>query len=107
MNELSKQRRMMLLNDLIVFVENKLIEAVIALIAAVILHFVIGDFIPSILSTELSAASGAIKFSLLLDSEKLGRIFSIRNCFVVLFGVRFVIDFLMNGFRNSFKGVEK
>ena len=78
----SQMRRLAISQNLIWFIESTVIEALIGLIAAGIVCFLFKNVIfPTFAS--LKNYEGAVTF---------------KNCFYVLFGIRFVIRYLVSGF---------
>jgi len=78
----SQMRRLAISQNLIWFIEGTIIEALIGLIAAAIVCTLFQNVIfPNFASVK--NYEGAITF---------------KNCFYVLFGIRFVIRYLVSGF---------
>lgn len=78
----SQMRRLAIFQNLIWFFESTLIEALIGLIAAAIVCTLFQNVIFS-------------NFESLKNYE---RLVTFKNCFYVLFGIRFVIRYLISGF---------
>ncbi len=78
----NQMRRFAILQNLIWFVESTVIEALIGLIAAAFICNVFQNVIISAFAS-MKSYEGVITF---------------KNCFYVLFGIRFVIRYLTNGF---------
>ena len=77
-----RMRRLAIYQNLIWFIENTVIEALIGLIAAAIVCALFKNAIfPNFASVK--SYEGLITF---------------KNCFCVLFGIRFVIRYLVSGF---------
>lgn len=78
----NQMRKLAIFQNLIWFIESTVIEALIGLIAAAIICFVFQNvIIPTFASVK--NYEGVVTF---------------KNCFYVLFGIRFVIRYLVSGF---------
>lgn len=73
------------------------IDVVFGLIAAAFVYFVIGEIVPEILNTSLMNGALVIK----VDANVLKRIFSIWHNFCILFGLRFVISYIVGAFSKK------
>lgn len=103
-SEFNKQagslRRFAIFQNSIWFIESTIIEALIGLIAAWIVTLLIG-MLPGLLEQILP--------SLVYNKEaweKIRAVLNLKTCWAVLFGVRFVIRYLTNGF-NGFVSTKK
>lgn len=74
-------------------------------IAAVFAHIMLGTVIPEILNglhTEVGNTGLTITlFSITIDPEWFQRVFSWKNCFAILFGLRFIISYLVGSYGRS------
>jgi len=78
----NRMRRLAISQNLIWFIESTIIEALIGLIAAAIVCTLFKNVIAPNFES-MKSYEGLITF---------------KNCFYVLFGIRFVIRYLVNGF---------
>ena len=78
-------------------------DVIFGFIAAIFVHFIAGEMIPQILTTQLCGMNGAIHLSLNIDTELMKRIFSVWHCFCALFGIRFVVAYITGNY-TTFKG---
>lgn len=88
----SRMRRLAISQNLIWFIESTAIEALIGLIAAGIVTLLI-EMLPGLLEQILP--------SLVYNKEaweKIRAVLNLKTCWAILFGVRFVIRYLVSGF---------
>lgn len=114
--DLRRLRRASLRENVINFVETTLFDALIGMLAAVVVVFVAQHIlIPFLyeLFTNTVSMTGVVKEVFTLDEIKSGEGFGVvamlirildklkwKETWLVLFGVRFVINYLVHGFNN-------
>jgi len=73
-------------------------DIVFGFIASIFVYYLLGELIPTIFTTQLEAMSGALKLSILFDKNLMKDIFSIWHNFCFLFGIRFIVTYIVGGF---------
>lgn len=81
------------------FITKLASDVVFGIIAALFMYFLFVSVVPQILNTSISLFDGAAKFSFLVDKTKMAELFSVRNNFCILFGIRFIVAYITGGYR--------
>lgn len=79
------------------FVLQLITDAIFGLVAALFAHLILCNIVPNILTLDFR---GMINLSLTFP-EQWYKLFSYWNCFLMLFGVRFIVAYLMGSYKYS------
>lgn len=85
--------------SLIDFAINLTTDVLFGFIASVFVYYIMGSLVPMIFTTQLNALSGAIKLSVIFDSDLMKHIFSIWHNFCILFGIRFIVAYITGNYK--------